>query len=153
MSSTKDSASKPKDYRRSSFQGDTCMQPPNGTNGNYQSTAATHATSRKSMPTGVNLNFHQRASISSGRPSPIALTSGTIGYQQSLCGYHNTVTNMQHGNHVRGYGLSPMNRYLNEGPSEQHAAFIRPDNGNFSLSRGCTCYVPLDEEHHTQRKA
>ncbi|MCJ1437104.1 hypothetical protein MMC27_006489 [Xylographa pallens] len=150
MSSTKDSASKPEEYKRQSPQGHTHTQPPDG---NYHSSAATHAASRNFMPTVIDLNFRQRSSTSAGRASPMALNSGTIGYQQSTCRYHNAVTNIQHENHVQGYGLGPMNRYLNEGPSEQHAAFIRPDNGNFSLSRGCTCYVPLDEEHHTQRKA
>lgn len=39
-----------------------------------------------------------------------------------------------------GQGLGPMNRYLNEGPSEQHAMFYRADTGALSTNRGCHCY-------------
>ncbi|KAE9967529.1 hypothetical protein EG328_008148 [Venturia inaequalis] len=33
----------------------------------------------------------------------------------------------------------PMQRYLNAGPGEQPALFVRADNEKFSTSRGCTC--------------
>lgn len=51
----------------------------------------------------------------------------------------------------QGYNLDPMSRYLNEGPAQQHAVFIRPDTGNFSTARGCTCVVMMDDGHVSQR--
>ena len=38
-----------------------------------------------------------------------------------------------------GRGLDPMNRFLAEGPGEQHALFNRADTQEPSTFRGCTC--------------
>jgi len=36
-------------------------------------------------------------------------------------------------------GVSPMERFLAEGPDEQSALFIRADTGKLSINKGCTC--------------
>jgi hypothetical protein len=38
----------------------------------------------------------------------------------------------------------PITRFKNEGPSEQHALFIRPDNGKLSTSKDCACDTSWD---------
>jgi hypothetical protein len=39
--------------------------------------------------------------------------------------------------------LSPLQRFLVEGPSQQYALFVRPDNGLLSINKGCTCVESL----------
>jgi hypothetical protein len=38
-----------------------------------------------------------------------------------------------------------MTRWLAEGPSDQSALFVRPDNGNLSTSKHCECEVIGEE--------
>ncbi|KAF2853055.1 hypothetical protein T440DRAFT_515786 [Plenodomus tracheiphilus IPT5] len=35
--------------------------------------------------------------------------------------------------------MDPMERFLAEGPGEQNAVFVRGDNNQLSISKGCTC--------------
>ena len=44
----------------------------------------------------------------------------------------------------RGQGLSPMDRFMAEGPSEQSALFNRADTGKSSTWRECTCYARME---------
>jgi hypothetical protein len=53
--------------------------------------------------------------------------------QAQQCGYHGTLT------HDNNKGLNPMEKFLAEGASEQYAVFIRPDTGELSISKRCTC--------------
>jgi hypothetical protein len=42
-----------------------------------------------------------------------------------------------------------MGRFLAEGPAEQSALFLRWDNGELSITKGCTCELEITtiEEH------
>jgi len=40
---------------------------------------------------------------------------------------------------VKQEGLTPMDRFLGEGASEQSAVFNRADNGRISIDKGCLC--------------
>jgi hypothetical protein len=53
------------------------------------------------------------------------------------CLYHNLVLAMPSSGHQKG--LSPMDRFLAEGPAEQSAMFIRGDTGKPSNNKDCTC--------------
>lgn len=37
-----------------------------------------------------------------------------------------------------------MARFMNDNPAEQYALFVRPDNGQLSTSRACTCYAYIN---------
>ncbi len=39
----------------------------------------------------------------------------------------------------RGQEVSPLDRYLCEGPSEQYAMYFREDTGSLSTYKGCSC--------------
>lgn len=54
-----------------------------------------------------------------------------------ICPYHGPILAMMQ--NVGGKNLSPMERFLGEGASEQSAMFTRPDNGKLSIERGCLC--------------
>jgi hypothetical protein len=54
-----------------------------------------------------------------------------------ICAYHDPIF---HGScHGAAPDLRPLERYLAERSSEQHAIFIRPDNGELSIKKGCQC--------------
>lgn len=59
--------------------------------------------------------------------------------QPSTCPYHGPILGLQGSNNILGRGLSPMDRFLSEGPSEQYAVFSRPDTGELSISKECSC--------------
>jgi hypothetical protein len=42
--------------------------------------------------------------------------------------------------------LTPMKRFLAEGPAEQSALFVRSDTDQLSTTKGCTWEPPLDKE-------
>lgn len=52
------------------------------------------------------------------------------------CPYHSTILNMAEKTLKNTVALQ---RYMGEGPGEQHALFVRADNGLLSTSRGCHC--------------
>ncbi|KAH8702801.1 hypothetical protein GQ44DRAFT_664553 [Phaeosphaeriaceae sp. PMI808] len=72
-------------------------------------------------------------------------TSSNVAYpsQQSsadtitLCSYHASIISTTPNTQAKG--INPMDRFLAEGPAEQSALFVRPDNGKLSTSRMCTC--------------
>lgn len=68
--------------------------------------------------------------------------------QPPPCPYHNvilqppatTAYNQAYGQgYGQGHDQAPLARFLAEGPGEQSALYNRPDNGQTSLARGCTC--------------
>ncbi|KAF4306952.1 hypothetical protein GTA08_BOTSDO06016 [Botryosphaeria dothidea] len=64
------------------------------------------------------------------------------GYSSSktyACPYHGSVLQMQANTGGSTPGMSPVDRFLVEGPGQQHALFVRPDNGQLSTFKRCTC--------------
>ncbi|KAF2490080.1 hypothetical protein BU16DRAFT_567176 [Lophium mytilinum] len=54
------------------------------------------------------------------------------------CMYHAPLLNhFPTGSHIKA--LVPVTRWQSEGPSDQPALFSRPDNGELSTSKGCSC--------------
>ncbi|PVH95957.1 hypothetical protein DM02DRAFT_659681 [Periconia macrospinosa] len=66
-------------------------------------------------------------------------TTTTTTPVQNPCPYHTGVLSMKNDTELRG--LTPMQRFLAEGPTEQGALFILPDTGKLSIDKGCTCVV------------
>ena len=64
------------------------------------------------------------------------------------CPYHGPILQERLPN-LHPDGLGPMDRYLAEGPSEQHAIFYRPDTGNFSTFKGCRCIEKMQSSINT----
>ncbi|OCK88924.1 uncharacterized protein K441DRAFT_681505 [Cenococcum geophilum 1.58] len=64
------------------------------------------------------------------------------------CPYHTQVLRMTQSTSTQG--LSPMDRFLNEGPHEQYALFRRPDTGELSTYKGCLCGMLI--QSHTQAR-
>ncbi|CAI6331705.1 unnamed protein product [Periconia digitata] len=62
---------------------------------------------------------------------------------QKPCPYHAEVLSMK--TKTEPKDLTPMQRFLGEGPTEQSAMFTRPDNGKLSTSKDCTCEVASSE--------
>lgn len=56
------------------------------------------------------------------------------------CPHHDSIPEAPAMTRRQGWGQTPMDRFLAEGPTEQSALFNRPDTGRLSTSRGCTCY-------------
>lgn len=52
------------------------------------------------------------------------------------CPYHHAVLQ---GHAINQTGATGIPRFLGEGSGEQHAVFVRPDNGMTSTSRPCRC--------------
>ncbi|MCJ1264031.1 hypothetical protein MMC22_003902 [Lobaria immixta] len=104
--------------------------------------------------TGVNNDgndnqVHRSASIDKGQGlPPLASTQTSSRNQYPQCPYHGPILRMTSSHHSKGQGLDPMSRFLAEGPSDQHALFIRPDTGALSTSRGCTCRAGLEGVSH-----
>ncbi|KAF2475823.1 uncharacterized protein BDR25DRAFT_193907, partial [Lindgomyces ingoldianus] len=53
------------------------------------------------------------------------------------CPYHTQVLTLGPNGYKKD--LSPMDRFLAEGPAEQSALFIRSDTGELSTNKRCTC--------------
>jgi hypothetical protein len=67
---------------------------------------------------------------------PTSSQTSTTTTASQACPYHSRVP-MNTGGQPKG--LSPMDRFLAEGPTEQSALFIRSDTGELSTNKGCTC--------------
>jgi hypothetical protein len=39
--------------------------------------------------------------------------------------------------------MTPMERFLTEGPAEQSALFLQEDSGELSIAKGCTCELDV----------
>jgi hypothetical protein len=74
------------------------------------------------------------------QPSGTSLPNGmpATGYVGS-CQYHKSILSGGGGSYNHGRGLDPIARYLAEGPNEQASLFIRPDSGQVSTAKNCTC--------------
>jgi hypothetical protein len=64
-------------------------------------------------------------------------TSSTDGHS---CPYHSPILTMNPA--YNSTDVSPMERFLGEGPGDQSSILVRHDTGELSLSKGCTCPVP-----------
>lgn len=72
--------------------------------------------------------------------TPAQLLSGNETFQATACPYHGSIVQMRsNGGGQSHQDMSPMDRFLAEGPGQQYALFVRPDNGQLSTSKGCTC--------------
>lgn len=68
---------------------------------------------------------------------PAPPTTGSIA---QLCPYHRALVSPTQAGSTTG---SPLERYLNNDPSEQYAVFFRPDTGELSTTRPCRCRESL----------
>ena len=57
-----------------------------------------------------------------------------------MCPYHGSILQGHPTNTRSGQGLSPMDRYVAEGPSERYAVVPRPDGARVSTHNGCRCF-------------
>lgn len=57
----------------------------------------------------------------------------------NACPYHSAIFENTLKGGKNGRGLNPMERFVEEGPEQQHAVFIRADTGELSTARCCTC--------------
>ena len=55
------------------------------------------------------------------------------------CPNHGSILQCRPTNAPSGQGLSPMDRYVAEGPSERYAILPRPDGNKASTHNGCRC--------------
>lgn len=100
--------------------------------------------SMKSSNDGTSQHAHRSAPIKTYQGFPPSASSRTSSRDQHPpCPFHGPILQMS-AHHSQGQGLDPMSRFLAEGPSEQHALFIRADTGALSTSRGCTCLAALE---------
>jgi hypothetical protein len=65
--------------------------------------------------------------------------ASAIGVTANPCGYHGPILSGE----CRRYrqGLLPMERFFDEGSSQQNALFTRTDNGKLSLNKDCMCEI------------
>ena len=82
-----------------------------------------------------------------GPSATLSTVQTTRQAQHPPCPFHGPILQVFPTPYRQGQGLDPMARFLGEGPSQQHAMFVRPDTGKLSTSRGCTCrHVALESE-------
>ncbi len=71
------------------------------------------------------------------------------------CPYHRSILQGHPTNAWSGCGLSPMDRYVAEGPSERYAVLHRRDAGYVSTHNGCRCFELMqsgvDTNGHTRK--
>ena len=71
------------------------------------------------------------------------------------CPYHRSMLQGPPTNIRSGHGLSPMDRYAAEGPSERYAILHRPDAGHVYENNGCRCFEMMqssvDSDGHAQK--
>ncbi|MCJ1262342.1 hypothetical protein MMC22_002212 [Lobaria immixta] len=97
------------------------------------------------LSNGNNHQAHSSASTEAGgAPPPSASVRTSSRVQYPPCPFHGPILHTPSAHRSQGQGLDPLSRFLAEGPSEQHALFIRADTGALSTSRGCTCRVALE---------
>ncbi|KAF1955044.1 hypothetical protein CC80DRAFT_110908 [Byssothecium circinans] len=81
------------------------------------------------------------STTNSGTPNQSVSQSSTASLMTTptatTCPYHAKVLSGAHEGTTTN--LDPMRRFLAEGPTEQSALFVRPDNGQLSTSKGCIC--------------
>ena len=81
----------------------------------------------------------QASDTGQGQYRLILSPQGTM-QQVYVCPYHEPILQERPTDPRSGLGPGPMDRFLAEGPSEQHALFYRADTGELSTNRGCRCY-------------
>ena len=105
------------------------------------------------MPASPSSNAQEAASQESAKQGGVAaekvdnaevccvstVLASTETPQANHCPYHASILQMLNSNNSSSQNLSPMDRFLKEGPHEQSAAFCRPDTGKLSISKGCKC--------------
>ena len=69
------------------------------------------------------------------------------------CPYHRSILQERPANPRSGQALSPMDRYLAEGPSERYAILHRPEAGNVSTYNGCRCLEIMQSINDTNGHA
>ncbi|KAA6410817.1 MAG: hypothetical protein FRX48_05127 [Lasallia pustulata] len=105
-----------------------------------QSSTNTFATQRSTRQERDLLGLTTQASnTGQGQYGPILSPAGYMQHAY-ICPYHGPILQGRPADPRSGQGPSPMDRYLAEGPSEQHAMFYRADTGELSTNRGCRCY-------------
>ena len=65
--------------------------------------------------------------------------SNTQGLGPTVCPYHGPILQLAASDSNPRQGLNPMERFLSSGPSEQPALLLRPDTGELSISKYCSC--------------
>lgn len=66
-------------------------------------------------------------------------------HRKSCCPYHGSVIQLVNSSVGRTSGYAGLDRFLRENSYQQPAAFLRPDNGFFSLAKDCTCGQRSDQ--------
>ena len=69
------------------------------------------------------------------------------------CPYHRSILQERPTNPRSGQALSPMDRYLAEGPSERYAILHRPEAGKVSTYNGCRCLEIMQSSNDTNGHA
>ena len=65
--------------------------------------------------------------------------SSTQGLGSPACPYHSPILELAVSGRNLRQELNPMERFLSSGPSEQPAILLRPDTGELSISKYCSC--------------
>lgn len=100
--------------------------------------------STKSGNVGNDREAYRSAPAETGQEHPTSASTPSSSRDQCRpCPFHGPILDMSSAHRSQGQGLDPMGRFLTEGPSEQHALFIRADTGALSTSRGCTCRAAM----------
>ena len=108
-------------------------------NGAYSSTSYSSSSQYNNL--GHNGQVNQQPFHSGQYPTSSTSSSNTTSSQLPTCPYHTPFLSMSSSQTTRGQGLSPMDRFMAEGPSEQSALFNRADTGKTSTWRECTCFA------------
>lgn len=110
-----------------------------GNNQGHSSSTLTESDQSRAVTTlGSNARHNQNRLASTPFPD-------TPQNQYVYCSFHGVAT---HFPPRRGQQLSPMSRFLAEGPSTQSALFLRADTGRLSTTPGCTCHAQLANGSH-----
>ena len=88
------------------------------------------------------LRGHPNQRSNESQPS-VGNTSSAVSNTQGLgppaCPYHGPILQLAVSGSNPRQGLNPMERFLSSGPSEQPALLLRPDTGELSISKHCSC--------------
>lgn len=91
-------------------------------------------------PTTIDLRAPQREGSQATRDSSTQHDSRTPRMEEAArCPYHGSILQGRPTNTRSGQALSPMDRYVAEGPSERYAIHPRPDGATASTHNGCRC--------------
>lgn len=92
-----------------------------------------------------NSTTQQSQTQGAGQGSSPSTSDQKIGGTHSVgCPYHEPIIRMLQTVRSQQRNVSPMDRFLGEGPSEAYAVLVRADTGRLSTSRECTCYIRTD---------